>query len=79
MREHTESNDVLEPLGDCMVPSGILSGALVEIWHMGEDDSESILLFDLGELLDQPVHLVTWITESGPTLEISGVANVGIQ
>jgi hypothetical protein len=79
VREHAESNDVLESVGNGVVSLRILSRALVQVWNVREDDRVSILLLELFQLLNEPFELISRITESGPTSKIGSVANVRVQ
>lgn len=77
--EHSEPDDMLVPISNRMVPSGILSGALIEVRHVGQNDCVPVELLDFLQLVDQPPKLVARVVERGPSLKVGVVADVGVQ
>ena len=79
MREGTEPNNMLVPVSDCMVPPGVLPGALVQIWHVPEDNGVLLLLLQICKLTLKPFKLVSRVVEGRPREVIQVVACVGVQ
>ena len=79
VREHAESDDMLESVSNGVVSSGILFGTLIKVWNVSNNDSISILLLKFGELSDEPLKLVSWVLETCPSSKVCSIANVGIE
>lgn len=79
MRVHAPSDNVLESIRNGMVSSAVLSGALVQIWDVGEHNGLSINFFKLKELILKPSELISRIVEGSHGLKVQVIANVGVQ
>jgi len=59
----SKANDMLEPIDDGMHPKTILRVALVDVGEVGQENCNSALLFDLMQLVVEPLDLVAWVLE----------------
>ena len=74
--EDAEADDVLEAVGDGVVPPSILPRALIKIGNVSNDNRVAILLFELAELFSEPFEHVPGVAECGPAVEVGGVADI---
>lgn len=79
MGVHTPSDDSLELIKDRVVSPAELSGALIDVWNMCQDNSSAIVIKLFLKKRVKPIKHVSWVTELSHDFKVILVTDIRVQ